>query len=447
MRYIAVEREELRAAALRRRAAQRPAALGVHRRREALQRRDGIGVEIIGPRSSAGDAAMVEFVRRNRLPYTLARPRRRRRRTRGAGRRARRRRAPARAAAGRHGAARRRAAARCRARSASGSSSTPREEVDLLVVGGGPAGLGAAVYGASEGLDTLVDREHRARRPGRHLAADRELPRLPGRHQRLGADQPRRHPGAQVRRADGDAVPRASRSSPATTATSCGSRAGARSRARAVVLATGAEYRRLPVADLEDYEGISVFYAAGPPEAQRCGATRVGVVGGGNSAGAGRDLARARRRARDAAAPPRRPARDDVRLPDRRPRALRRRGARPQRDRRAARQRRPARGGHAARRRAAAALVPVPVPRRRAVHGLARRHRRARRRRASSSPAPTPGADGLLETSVPGVFAAGDVRSGSIKRCATAVGEGAMVVRFVHERLRRVPAQAPAAAR
>ncbi len=44
-------------------------------------------------------------------------------------------------------------------------------------------------------------------------------------------------------------------------------------------------------------------------------------------------------------------------------------------------------------------------------------------------------ADGLLETSVPGVYAAGDVRAGSIKRCATAVGEGATVVRFVHERL------------
>jgi thioredoxin reductase (NADPH) len=44
-------------------------------------------------------------------------------------------------------------------------------------------------------------------------------------------------------------------------------------------------------------------------------------------------------------------------------------------------------------------------------------------------------ADGLLETSVPGIYAAGDVRSGSIKRCATAVGEGATVVRFVHEHL------------
>ena len=41
------------------------------------------------------------------------------------------------------------------------------------------------------------------------------------------------------------------------------------------------------------------------------------------------------------------------------------------------------------------------------------------------------GAEGILETSVPGVFAVGDVRSGSVKRCATAVGEGAMVVRFV----------------
>ena len=45
------------------------------------------------------------------------------------------------------------------------------------------------------------------------------------------------------------------------------------------------------------------------------------------------------------------------------------------------------------------------------------------------------GAEGLLETSVPGIYAAGDVRSGSVKRCATAVGEGAMVVRFVHDRL------------
>jgi thioredoxin reductase (NADPH) len=45
------------------------------------------------------------------------------------------------------------------------------------------------------------------------------------------------------------------------------------------------------------------------------------------------------------------------------------------------------------------------------------------------------GAEALLETSVPGIFAAGDVRSDSTKRCATAVGEGAMAVQFVHQRL------------
>lgn len=49
------------------------------------------------------------------------------------------------------------------------------------------------------------------------------------------------------------------------------------------------------------------------------------------------------------------------------------------------------------------------------------------------------GANRLLETSVPGIYAAGDVRSGSTKRCATAVGEGAMVVSFIHERLSQPP--------
>jgi thioredoxin reductase (NADPH) len=53
------------------------------------------------------------------------------------------------------------------------------------------------------------------------------------------------------------------------------------------------------------------------------------------------------------------------------------------------------------------------------------------------------GGTGLLETSVPGVFAVGDVRSGSIKRCAAAVGEGAMVVRYLHEHLARNHAAQP----
>ena len=54
--------------------------------------------------------------------------------------------------------------------------------------------------------------------------------------------------------------------------------------ARAVLPRPAPEYRRLPVDGLAEYEGLSVFYAAGPPEAQLCGAARTGVVGGGNSA-------------------------------------------------------------------------------------------------------------------------------------------------------------------
>jgi len=56
------------------------------------------------------------------------------------------------------------------------------------------------------------------------------------------------------------------------------------------------------------------------------------------------------------------------------------------------------------------------------------------------------GADYLLETSVPGVLAAGDVRSGSTKRCATAVGEGAMAVQLIHAHLARRAEPQPAAA-
>ena len=65
-----------------------------------------------------------------------------------------------------------------------GRELAPREEVDLLVVGGGPAGLGAAVYGASEGLETLVIESTAPRRAGRRVAPDRRLPWLPRRHHR-----------------------------------------------------------------------------------------------------------------------------------------------------------------------------------------------------------------------------------------------------------------------
>jgi len=54
---------------------------------------------------------------------------------------------------------------------------------------------------------------------------------------------------------------------------------------RTLIVATGAQYRRLDVPDLERYEGIGVYYAATQAEAQLCGGDRVVIVGGGNSAG------------------------------------------------------------------------------------------------------------------------------------------------------------------
>ena len=71
---------------------------------------------------------------------------------------------------------------------------------DLLVVGSGPGGMSAAVYGASEGLRTMVLDVHGHRRPGRHVVADRELPRLPVRHIRGRTGRTGHAAGPQVRR-------------------------------------------------------------------------------------------------------------------------------------------------------------------------------------------------------------------------------------------------------
>ena len=74
---------------------------------------------------------------------------------------------------------------------------------DVCIVGGGPAGLAAAVYAASEGLSTIVVERRGARRAGRPERRDRELPRLPARPERLRPDPARDGPGEALRRRDG----------------------------------------------------------------------------------------------------------------------------------------------------------------------------------------------------------------------------------------------------
>jgi len=309
----------------------------------------------------------------------------------------------------------------------------PREEADLLVVGAGPAGLGAAVYGASEGLDTLVIDSAGL---GGQAGASRRIENYLGFPAGVSGSELTSRAVTQARKFDARlATPyRALSLEPGDGRHTVRLEGGHEIVARAVVIATGAQYRRLPVDDLDQYEGISVFYAAGPPEAQLCGAERVAVVGGGNSAGQAAVWL-----ARGGALVTLLHRRADLRetMSDYLLREL-------------------ARYGVAVRDNSEIA----------ALHGSDGQLdevtlKDGERLRFSflflflgAMPCtewlddvvkrdgdgfilagPSIGAANLLETSVPGVFAVGDVRSGSTKRCATAVGEGAWAVQLVHTHL------------
>ncbi len=156
---------------------------------------------------------------------------------------------------------------------------------DLLIVGAGPAGLAAAVYGGVRRSGRDGARGGCAWGPGRLELSDRELPRISDRHLRPGPDRTRVRPGAEVRCADHHRQrcdwpglrPRIPIRSRLTAAQSLGL---ARSSSR-----PAHEYRKPPLDRLAQYEGAGVYYAATPMEAQLCRDEEVVVVGGGNSAG------------------------------------------------------------------------------------------------------------------------------------------------------------------
>jgi thioredoxin reductase (NADPH) len=162
--------------------------------------------------------------------------------------------------------------------------SLPKRCFDLLVVGGGPAGLAAAVYGASEGLSTL-GLEMTA--PGGQAGMSSRIENYLGFPMGIsGADLTTR----AIIQAEKFG---ASLTAPCTVV-SLGTRAGhlvaqlsdgSEVAGRAVIAATGASYRRLDATRLSDFEGNGVYYAATDIEARMCGPSPVVVVGGGNSAG------------------------------------------------------------------------------------------------------------------------------------------------------------------
>jgi thioredoxin reductase (NADPH) len=155
---------------------------------------------------------------------------------------------------------------------------------DLVVIGAGPAGLAAAVYGASEGLDVLV---LESMSPGGQAGSSSRIENylgfpngISGQELAARAYTQAQKFGAQVLIA-GSATELLCSRRPYAIRTDAGSVVSARS----IVIASGAQYRKPSLEDLSRFEGAGVYYGATPMEAQLCNGEEVIVVGGGNSAG------------------------------------------------------------------------------------------------------------------------------------------------------------------
>jgi thioredoxin reductase (NADPH) len=155
---------------------------------------------------------------------------------------------------------------------------------DLVIVGAGPSGLAAAVYGASEGLDVLVLESNL---PGGQAGSSSRIENYLGFPTGIsGLDLTGRAYaqaqkfGAQVMIAKG-----ASKLACARPLYSVHLEDGGRIDARALIIASGAQYRKPAIANLSQFEGAGVYYAASHMESQLCAGEEVAIVGGGNSAG------------------------------------------------------------------------------------------------------------------------------------------------------------------
>lgn len=157
---------------------------------------------------------------------------------------------------------------------------------DVIVVGAGPAGLAASVYAASEGLSVLtLD----ALAPGGQAGTSSKIENYLGFPTGISGRDLAQRAAVQAQKFGARLVApvKASGIERDGEAYCLALEDGRRVRSRAVVIATGAQYQRLPIDDIEAYEGRGVFYGATPMEAQLCADAEVAVVGAGNSAGQG----------------------------------------------------------------------------------------------------------------------------------------------------------------
>jgi len=322
-------------------------------------------------------------------------------------------------------------------------------DYDLTIVGAGPAGLAAAVYAASEGLRAVTIE---AVAPGGQAGTTSMIENYLGFPQGISGSELATRATAQARRFGAELLlarrlERITRDGPGYVAHLSD---GTAVQSRAMVVASGVDWRRLEVPGIEELFGSGVYYGAGPSEAVTCNGCRVAIVGGGNSAG--QAVVRFSRyaahvtllvRGRSLEASMSRYLINQVKElgnvdvqtntevvgveSDARLRSLT-----------------ISSGGTVDRLSADALFVCIGgEPRTQgAPLGLALDDAGFVRTGAelnasadaldrwSLSRQPLP-----LESNLPGLFAAGDVRSGSIKRCAAAIGEGSMVVALVHQRL------------
>ncbi len=291
------------------------------------------------------------------------------------------------------------------------------DHYDLVIVGGGPAGLAAAVYGASEGLRTvMIEREAPGGQAGQSSRIENYLGFPAGLSgsdlARRATDQARRL-GAELLTVSDAVALRVEGAGRFVELTG-----GVELSANCVLVASGVSYRKLPAPGFADLTGAGVYYGAALTEARSCEDQHVVVIGGANSAGQAAVLLRRLRHPGVDARARRLAGAVDVVLPDRADRgAAEDRGADPDRGgRRRGRARSP---GQAAAARPGRSRAPrerrrvLHLHRRRAAHRLARRRRRPRRARVHPR---RPGRPRARLAAGPRAAHAGDERARRVRR-------------------------------
>jgi thioredoxin reductase (NADPH) len=323
---------------------------------------------------------------------------------------------------------------------------------DLVIVGAGPAGLAAAVYGASEGLDVLVLESNA---PGGQAGSSSRIENYLGFPTGISGQDLATLAYAQAQKFGANVAIARAASALLCQRRPFTIRADGETdvAARAVIVATGAEYRRPAIDRLAEFEGAGVYYGATPMEAQLCVGEEVVVVGGGNSAGqAAVFLAQTAARVHllvRAGGLAETMSRYLIRRIEDSPRIVLRLNAEiigleggPHLE--LVRWRAHGDGAPESRPIRRVFMMTGATPNTVWLNGcLALDHKGFIKTGPDLAKAdlaeagwPLARAPHLLETSRPGVFAVGDVRAGSMKRVASAVGEGSTAVALVHKTLR-----------